>query len=103
MSMADYLSRFVTAGLPEESDPLIKLAPAENKSQVCRREQCSDVPEITVVVIKEAQNSYPIIGELISLFAKEDERPLDKTVTEVRVLGRLFVDDRGLLMLRFNG
>ena len=106
MSMADYLSRIVTAGLPEESGPLIKPAPAENKFQIFSKKRCSDVPEISVAVIKEAQSSCPIMGELISLFAKEGERPLDKTVTEVidqRVLERLFVDDRGLLMLRFNG
>ena len=107
MSMADYLSRIVKTGLPEKSEPFQEPSePMENKFQVCRKEQTSDVQEISVVAIKEAQSRCPIIGELLSLFAKEGERPLDKTVTDVidqKVLERLFMDNRGLLMVRFNG
>ena len=84
MSMADYLSRIVKTGLPEKSEPFQEPSePMENKFQVCRKEQTSDVQEISVVAIKEAQSRCPIIGELLSLFAKEGERPLDKTVTDV--------------------
>lgn len=104
MSMADYLSRIVRAGLPMKTEQILESKPVAFQAVVNSHELHRE--DISVEMIKDAQNNCPLIGELLMMFVKGGERPLDQTVTDVfdeRVLERLFVDDRGILMIKFNG
>ncbi len=98
MSMADYLSRVVTAGLSSVSKS------HELDEDRGTRPRCLVVKnEMSVVRIQEAQSQCPVISDLI---INNGDRALDKSVTgmfDQHVIERLFVDSRDLSMVKFNG
>ena len=95
MSMADYLSRIVTEGVDRQTHVFCGMMSDE-----------PGVVDFGIEDIREAQSQCPVISELIRLFQVNGERNLDKEfleVVEANAIERLFVDSRGLLMLKYSG